>query len=90
VVFPAYADTTVGVRSKQALKALQDPETRAEIARMLLISGTDLESLAVPDDPASSHSSEPDSPALRHLSIPTVSQRRARALIAGVLKETTS
>jgi uncharacterized protein len=90
VVFPAYADTTVGVRSRQALKALQDPETRAEIARMLLISGTDLESLAVPDDPASSHSSEPDSPALRHLSIPTVSQRRARALIAGVLKETTS
>jgi HK97 family phage prohead protease len=90
VVFPAYADTTVGVRSAATLKALQDPETRAEIARMLMISGTDLESLAVTDDPASSHSSEPDSPAVRHLSIPHVSQRRAKALIAGVLKETQS
>jgi HK97 family phage prohead protease len=90
VVFPAYADTTVGVRSAATLKALQDPETRAEIARMLMISGTDLASLAVTDDPASSHSSEPDSPAVRHLSIPHVSQRRAKALIAGVLKETQS
>jgi len=52
-----------------------------------MISGTDLASLAVTDDPASSHSSEPDSPAVRHLSIPTVSQRRAKLVLAGITKE---
>jgi HK97 family phage prohead protease len=87
VVFPAYAATSVGVRSARAFEALQDPQIRAEIARMLMISGTDVESLAVTDDPASSHSSEPDSPAARHLSIPTVSQRRAKVVLAGITKE---
>jgi HK97 family phage prohead protease len=87
VVFPAYASTSVGVRSARAFEALQDPQIRAEIARMLMISGTDITSLAVTDDPAPSHSSEPDSPAARHLSIPTVSQRRAKLVLAGITKE---
>jgi len=89
VVFPAYDQTSVGVRSAAVMRSLQDPEIRAEIARMMTF-GTDLESPAVPDDPAPSHSSEPDAPASRHVSIPTVSQRRAKAMIAGVKKESTS
>lgn len=81
VVFPAYEQTTVGVRSRSALAALQDPEVRAEIAR-ILASGTDLTSLADVDappiearddaatDPASSHSEH------------TTKTARARALLA--------
>ena len=55
VVFPAYEQTTVGVRSRQALDALQDPEVRSEIAR-LLTTGTDLASLATDPDPVIDHS----------------------------------
>lgn len=36
VVFPAYADTTVGVRSRELLAALTDPQVRAELARALV------------------------------------------------------
>jgi len=54
VVWPAYSQTSVGVRSRSALDALTDPEVRAEIAR-ILASGTDLRSLAVTDAPAESH-----------------------------------
>ena len=88
VVFPAYEQTTVGVRSKQALSLLQDPEIRGEIARML-ISGTDVEqtSPAFTDGPADSHPSEPDTPVERHVSIPNLSQRRARLVLAGITKE---
>lgn len=86
VVFPAYEQTSVGVRSAQVMRSLQDPQIRAEIARMMTF-GTDLESLAVTDDPAESHSSEPDTSAARHVSHPTVSQRRAKALLAGVRKD---
>lgn len=38
VVFPAYADTSVGVRSQEVLNALGDPEVRADLARALLAS----------------------------------------------------
>jgi HK97 family phage prohead protease len=55
VVFPAYEQTSVGVRSRQALDALQDPEVRTEIAR-LLTNGTDLASLATDPDPVTDHS----------------------------------
>lgn len=36
VVFPAYAQTSVGVRSRAVLTALADPDVRAELARALL------------------------------------------------------
>jgi HK97 family phage prohead protease len=55
VVFPAYEQTTVGVRSRQALDALQDPEVRSEIAR-ILANGTDITSLATDPDPIADHS----------------------------------
>ena len=86
VVFPAYEQTSVGVRSKQTLTALQDPEVRSEIARLLTL-GTDITSLAATDGPDEVHPSEPEAPAARHASPPTISQRRARLLLAGITKE---
>ena len=85
VVFPAYEQTTVGVRSRAALTALQDAEVRNEIA-LLLAAGTDLESLATTEltaDPDSLHpSGEP--PTDGHGSIPTRTQRVARMWLAGI------
>lgn len=80
VVFPAYEQTSVGVRSRQALTALQDPEVRSEIAR-LLTTGTDLESLAVTDDPADGHSLDAKAPATSGHATRTRSQRRALAAL---------
>ena len=54
VVFPAYEQTTVGVRSREVLTALNDPEVRVELARCLL-TGTDTtlaaETTATTDEP---------------------------------------
>ncbi len=36
VVFPAYADTVVGIRSQEILSALTDPQVRAELAAALV------------------------------------------------------
>jgi HK97 family phage prohead protease len=36
VVFPAYADTSVGVRSRELVSLLTDPQVRAEVARALV------------------------------------------------------
>lgn len=87
VVFPAYAQTSVGVRSAQALDALNDPEVRAEIAR-ILASGTDITSLAVAapaDEPRSevnAPADEPRSDAPRGLPL---SLATARARSAGLI-----
>ena len=81
VVFPAYEQTTVGVRSRQALTALEDPEVRSEIAR-ILASGTDLRSLADVDAPptVARDDNAPD-PTAGHSEHPTKTAR-ARALLA--------
>lgn len=86
VVFPAYDATTVGVRSRQALAALADPESRAELAR-LLISGTDPESLATDGaPPAEARAIDPaDAPAESHAEAATPTPRqpvRARLALA--------
>lgn len=47
VVWPAYEQTSVGVRSREVAHALTDPLVRHEVARLLY--GADLESLAVSD-----------------------------------------
>ena len=60
VVFPAYEQTSVGVRSRQALDALQDPEVRSELAR-ILATGTDVKSLAITPDPTEGHSDDTNS-----------------------------
>lgn len=86
VVFPAYEQTTVGVRSRAALAALEDAEVRDEIAR-ILTAGADLRSLPATDldgDPTEGHSPAEDSSALSHLSIPTRTQRLARMVLAGI------
>lgn len=36
VVFPAYSDTSVGVRSRELVSLLSDPQVRAELARALV------------------------------------------------------
>lgn len=84
VVFPAYSQTTVGVRSRAALDALQDPEVRAEIAR-IFASGTDLRSLATDPAPAERHAEiDPDAPAPSHAedSTPAPVKRSARVALA--------
>jgi HK97 family phage prohead protease len=87
VVFPAYEQTSVGVRSRHVLRALEDAEIRDEIAR-IMASGTDLRSLAtdIDDDPDTVHSSDEPS-TIGHGSIPTRTQRIARMRLAGIIKE---
>jgi HK97 family phage prohead protease len=87
VVFPAYEQTSVGVRSRHVLRALEDAEIRDEIAR-IMASGTDLRSLAtdIDDDPDTVHSSDEPSTS-GHGSIPTRTQRIARMRLAGIIKE---
>lgn len=67
VVFPAYEQTTVGVRSREVLTALNDPEVRVELARCLL-TGTDNVLAAEP----AAQTDEPQTHSTR-----TQSQRRA-------------
>lgn len=89
VVFPAYEQTTVGVRSRDALAALEDAQVREEVAH-ILAAGGDLRSLPTTEisaDPNEVHSAVSDSPAESHLSLPTKSQRRARLLLAGIVQE---
>jgi len=71
VVFPAYATTSVGVRSRDDVltSLLDNPERRAELARLLTI-GTPLD----PEDGAASSNPEPQTP--MH-SVRTRNQRRA-------------
>jgi len=79
VVWPAYEATSVGVRSREALTALHDPEVRSEIAR-ILATGTDVSSLAATDSPVDDHLSAPDAPALpSHAPVRTKAQRQALA-----------
>ena len=92
VVFPAYEQTSVGVRSREALTALQDAEVRNEIA-LLLTAGTDLASLATTEptaDPDSLHSTDSETPTERHVSLPTRTQRLARLRLAGIQRLETS
>lgn len=79
VVFPAYEQTTVGVRSRDALQALADPDVRSEIAR-LLTNGTDVSSLADSDTSDNIHVSDSDAPASSHAR--TVNQRKAVAFLS--------
>ena len=55
VVFPAYEQTTVGVRSREVLTSLTDPEVRSEIAKLLTI-GTDLAAEPTEADESPTHS----------------------------------
>ena len=72
VVFPAYEQTTVGVRSREILEALTDPSVRADMARALIGTG---------DEPAvDATSTEPPVVALER----TRSQRRAMLALRNI------
>lgn len=80
VVFPAYRDTSVGVRAADIARHLGDPDFRADLARVLLGTATDAagtagtsEVAATTDEPASGHSR-------------TREQRMAAARLIGVMK----
>jgi len=79
VVFPAYSQTSVGVRSRAVLTALTDPDVRAELARAL-ITGT------MPDEDIAAAFADEPTPAghSEHLSTgvhPTVARARIQALL---------
>jgi HK97 family phage prohead protease len=74
VVFPAYVDTSVGVRSRELISLLSDPQVRAEAARFLV--GTPAEPsesegdsgegrAATPDEEPQTHSRHVPSPEAR-------------------------
>lgn len=73
VVFPAYEQTTVGVRSRELLTALSDPQVRSEVA-LLLTASTDSQELAAFTDTR-------DEPTPVAHSTRTPHQRRALALL---------
>lgn len=81
VVFPAYEDTTVGVRSK-VTEVLTDPDTRAELARALVL-GTQLPN---PSDEDTSQVDPPshDDPASATRRTQNERRRLARVALAGI------
>lgn len=83
VVFPAYEQTSVGVRSRDVLDALEDATVRGEVAH-ILARGGDLSSLPEQDDPDSLHSSDDETSAPSHVSTRSINQRRAIRRIAGI------
>lgn len=79
VVFPAYLNTTASIRSRELLTGLEDPEIRAELARLLLATSEDRAAVPALDDEAGEQSAPPsDEPPAWH-SPQTPSQRRAAA-----------
>lgn len=87
VVFPAYTDTTVSVRSQQIAAELADPEIRAELARIFTL-GTTLDradgEAVTPSEAAAGSTQEPE-PAQTTPRV-TDRERRIRALqIRGVI-----
>jgi uncharacterized protein len=93
VVWPAYEATTVGVRSRQTALALQDPEVRAEVARILAL-GTDLRALeesvsaATPDAPVVDQAPAVEAPAVNQATTRSPSQRKALVAMHLTPKET--
>lgn len=89
VVFPAYTDTTVGVRSRELVSLLSDPQVRAELARALV--GTPSE----PSDPeggsgegrAAATDEEPpqSTPVSPH--VPSPEARNRDLILKGVLSD---
>jgi uncharacterized protein len=87
VVFPAYAETSVGVRSRELAETLlSDPQVRAEVARALV--GTPSESGeaegASDEGRAAAPAEEPPAVALPHVPSPAARERALR--LSGVIK----
>lgn len=75
VVFPAYEQTAVGVRTRDALTSLTDPQVRGELAKLLAFGTSDIE-----------HAITTDNTDSQQHSVRTQAQRRALALLT--LKDT--
>lgn len=87
VVFPAYNETSVSVRSQQIAADLADPQIRAELAR-IFATGTPLERPAVSDGTRSEDppAESEDPPAAQVTPRVTDRERRIRALqLRGVI-----
>jgi HK97 family phage prohead protease len=76
VVFPAYEQTAVGVRTRDALTSLTDPQVRGELAKLLAFGTSDTE-----------HADTTNNTDSQQHSVRTRNQRRALALLT--LKEHT-
>lgn len=87
VVFAAYPSTSVGIRSRQAVVALTDPEVRREVAALLTLGTDELRHLAdespATEAPADSgHAEDANAPAGDgHATARTKNQRRALAAL---------
>lgn len=87
VVFPAYAETSVSVRSRELVNLLTDPQVRAEAARLLVGTPTDPSDAerASGDERAATTDEEPREHSTSTAHIPSP-EARARALrLKGVL-----
>jgi phage head maturation protease len=89
VVWPAYRDTSVGVRSLEILTALTDPQVRAEVARALV--GTPSEPSeaegASGDERAASPVEEPPTGTPDSKHVPSPEARRRALIMEGVLSD---
>lgn len=78
VVFPAYTDTSVGVRTRDLAALLADPTARADLARVLV--------LGTPDEAAATGTSDgaatPDVEPLAHSGLTSDARARALQLLA--------
>jgi HK97 family phage prohead protease len=81
VVFPAYADTSVGVRSRELLDALSDPQVRAEAERIL--AGTPSKESDAEGASGNEVPGDADTEATRHA--PSPEARKRDLILKGVL-----
>jgi HK97 family phage prohead protease len=89
VVFPAYAETSVGVRSRELVSLLTDPQVRAEVARALV--GTPSESSeaegASDKGRAATTAEEPPTEGTPGKPVPSPEARNRALILEGVLSD---
>lgn len=86
VVFPAYTDTTVGVRSHELVDLLSDPQVRAELAAALV--GTPSEPSEAAGASGEGRAATPDEeppPALPVIHVPSPAARARALKLSGVI-----
>lgn len=85
VVFPAYTETSVGVRTRELAAALTDPEVRADLARILV--GTPTTSSEPEGDSGEAAAATPaPEPRTHSVHIPSPSTRERALRLKGVIQ----
>lgn len=84
VVFPAYTDTSVGVRSREILTALTDPQVRAELARALVGTPSESSEAAGASDEGRAATTD-DEPREHSRHVPSPEARKRQLILEGVL-----